>query len=45
MEIFAVHGQVVVLDHIMSAMDIMIVYMEKMNKIAVSLYNYIYYAY
>lgn len=40
MEIFVVHVEVVALDLIVSAMDIGIVIMEKMKKIAVSIIIY-----
>ena len=41
MEIFAVHKMVVALDLIKSAMELVNVLMEKMNKIVVRVYNHI----
>ena len=41
MEIFVVHGKVVALDLIVSAMVLVIVIMEKKKKIAVCICNYI----
>ena len=41
MEMFAVHEMAVALDLIKSAMDVLIVFLEKMNKIVVQVYKHI----